>query len=268
MTQRITAPKILRRKGGDKIVCLTCYTTPYARILDNHADILLVGDSLGMVLYGLDSTLPVSLEMMAQHAAAVMRGSSKALVVVDMPFGSYQASKEEAFTHAAWLLKTSGCHAVKLEGGAVMAETILYLTERGIPVMGHIGLEPQSVHRMGGYHYQGKSATERRKLLADALAVAKAGAFSVVLESMVEPLAKKISEKISIPTIGIGASGACDGQVLVTEDMLGLFGTTPRFVKRYATLAETINKAVARFATEVRSGHFPEGAQLFTDENK
>jgi 3-methyl-2-oxobutanoate hydroxymethyltransferase len=268
MSKRITAPVILKRKGGDKIVCLTCYTTPYARILDNHADILLVGDSLGMVLYGMDSTLPVSLRMMAQHAAAVVRGSSKALVVVDMPFGSYQVSAQQAFKNASWLLKASGCQAVKLEGGTVMAKTIRYLTERGIPVMGHIGLEPQSVHRAGGYHYQGKTPAEQKKLLADAQAIAKAGAFSMVMEGMLEPLAKKISKAVAIPTIGIGASGACDGQVLVTEDMLGLFENTPRFVKRYANLADTVSKAAAHYAKDVRAGTFPGSAQLFTGKKK
>jgi 3-methyl-2-oxobutanoate hydroxymethyltransferase len=268
-TKRITAPAILSRKGKEKIVCLTCYTAPMARLLDKHTDILLVGDSLGMVLYGLSSTHDLSIETMALHAAAVVRGSSRSLVVVDMPFGSYQASKEEAFKSAAYLIRKSGCQAVKLEGGAVMAETIAFLTERGIPVMAHIGLEPQSVHRYGGYIAQGKTAQSQKSLLADSLAVSKAGAFALVLESITEPLARKITEKVAIPTIGIGASPACDGQVLVSDDMLGVFGSdVPRFVKRYAEIDEIVDTAAATFAEEVRSGAFPAKSHCFGIKEK
>jgi 3-methyl-2-oxobutanoate hydroxymethyltransferase len=261
-TPRQTIASVLARKGGEPLVVLTAYTAPMAGLLDAAADILLVGDSLGMVLYGMDSTLPVTLEMMIQHGAAVMRGSQKALVVVDMPFGSYQASPMEAFHHAARILKETGAQAVKLEGGVAMAETIRFLTSRGIPVMAHIGLTPQSVHQLGGYKVQGRGAEAETLLKRDAQAVAEAGAFAVVLEGMVEALAREVTALIPIPTIGIGASAACDGQVLVTEDMLGLTPRIPRFVKRYASLAETIQQAAEDYAREVRSRQFP--AEAFT----
>ncbi len=255
---RLTVPKIRARKGAEKIVVLTAYTAPIARILDGHCDILLVGDSLGMVLYDYESTLPVTLRTMMQHGAAVVRASQKALVVVDLPFGSYQASPERAFRAAALVLKQTGCGAVKLEGGAEMAPTIKFLTERGIPVMAHIALTPQHVHTMGGYKVQGKTPASATKLLNDALAVEKAGAFAIVLEGIKEEVAKKITQKLKIPTIGIGASAACDGQVLVTEDMVNLTpGAKPKFVEIFGDAGAVVDKAAASYAKEVRAGKFP-----------
>jgi 3-methyl-2-oxobutanoate hydroxymethyltransferase len=245
-------------KGGTPSVWLTCYTASLARFLDPHVDVLLVGDSLGMVLYGYPSTLPVSLDMMIQHGAAVMRGSAKSLVVVDLPFGSYQESPAQAFRSAARVLAETGCAAVKLEGGEEMAETVRFLTQRGVPVCGHVGLTPQSVNRFGGFRTQGKAEAEAARILADARAIADAGAFSLVIEGTVEPLARRITGAITIPTIGIGASAACDGQVLVTEDVLGLFADfTPRFVKRYANLGEGAASAAAAYAEDVRARRFP-----------
>jgi 3-methyl-2-oxobutanoate hydroxymethyltransferase len=254
---RLSAPSIRRMKGGDKIVCLTAYTAPMASLLDTQCDLLMVGDSLGMVVYGFDSTLPVTVDMMIAHGAAVVRGSQRACVVVDMPFGSYQASPAQACEHAARILKETGCSAVKLEGGREMAETIATLTSRGIPVMAHIGLMPQHVQVMGGFKTQGKTRDAETRLREDAVAVADAGAFSVVLEGLVEPLAREITQLIPIPTIGIGASAACDGQVLVVDDMLGMFERSPKFVKRYAHLREEITSAAAGYASEVRAGTFP-----------
>lgn len=257
-SSRVTTLQIARRKGGTPIVCLTAYTAPMARALDANVDILLVGDSLGMVLYGFDSTLPVTLDLMIAHGGAVVRGSSHACVTVDMPFGSYQESPERAFRNAARVMAETGCAAVKLEGGEEMAETIAFLTARGVPVMGHIGLTPQAVHALGGFRSQGRSEREREKLLADARAVSDAGAFSIVVEATVEPLARQITQAIAAPTIGIGASVACDGQVLVTEDMLGLFADfTPKFVRRYADLNPMIIQASATFADDVRNRRFP-----------
>lgn len=250
-------PGILARKGGEKLVVLTAYTTPMAAMLDPHCDILLVGDSLGMVVYGLESTLPVTMEMMIAHGAAVKRAATQALVVVDMPFGSYQASPEQALLNAARILKETGAASVKLEGGTELAPTIRYLVERGIPVMGHVGLMPQYVHRYGGFKAQGRDAAARKAILADARAVADAGAYAMVIEGVVETLAAEITRTVNVPTIGIGASAACDGQVLVVDDMLGMFATNPKFVKRYAQLREVIPEAVARYAAEVRSGAFP-----------
>jgi len=245
-------------KGGTPSVWLTCYTASMARFLDPHVDVLLVGDSLGMVLYGYPSTLPVSLETMIQHGAAVVRGSQTALVVVDMPFASYQESPAQAFRNAARVLAETGCAAVKLEGGSEMAETVHFLAQRGVPVCGHIGLTPQSVNSFGGFRTQGKEEAEATRILADAHAIADAGAFSVVIEGTLEPLARRITEAIKIPTIGIGASAACDGQVLVTEDVLGLFADfTPRFVKRYANLGENVATAAAAYAEDVRARRFP-----------
>ncbi|MBY4676285.1 3-methyl-2-oxobutanoate hydroxymethyltransferase [Marinobacterium arenosum] len=261
---RVTVPKVLARKGGEKLVVLTAYSMPMARQLDPHCDILLVGDSLGMVLYGLPNTLTVSLDMMINHGAAVARGAEHALVVVDMPFGSYQESPQQAFRNAAQLMAQSNAQAVKLEGGEEMAETIAFLTARGIPVMAHVGLKPQSANSMGGFKVQGREDAEAEQIMRDAKAVEAAGAFSVVIEGTAEPVAARISANLSIPTIGIGASGACDGQVLVTDDLVGMFGEfTPKFVKRYADLGSQLGEAARRYAEEVRSGAFPAAEHCF-----
>jgi 3-methyl-2-oxobutanoate hydroxymethyltransferase len=263
-SSRVSVPDLVARKGQEPIVCLTAYTTPMARMLDSHVDLLLVGDSLGMVLYGLDSTIPVSLEMMVQHGAAVTRGAKQALVVVDMPFGSYQESPAQAFASAARLMKETGCQAVKLEGGRAMAPTVAFLVERGIPVMGHIGLMPQSVNTMGGYRARGRGDSEAASVMADAIAIAEAGAFSIVVEGVMEQLAQAITTRVTVPTIGIGASAACDGQVLVSEDILGLFAEfKPRFVKRYAELGSEIEDAAARYAADVRARRFPGPDNIF-----
>ena len=261
--KRLTVPAIRARKGGEPLVMLTAYTVRTAQLLDPHCDMLLVGDSLGQVIYGLPSTVPVTLEMMAAHAAAVVRGSYQSLVVVDMPFGSYEASPEQAFLSAARLMKDSGAAAVKLEGGEAMAPTVRFLTERGIPVMGHVGLTPQAVNLLGGYGARGRSREEAAKIVGDAQAVAAAGAFSVVIEGVVEPIAIEITRTIACPTIGIGASAQCDGQVLVAEDMLGLFERTARFVKRYDDLAGRIGAAAEAYAGEVRSRAFPGAEQVY-----
>lgn len=258
LTARHSVPALRARKGGEPIVCLTAYTAPVARLLDPHVDILLVGDSLGMVVYGLDSTLPVTLDMMIAHGAAVVRGSERACVVVDLPFGSYQESKEAAFRASARVMAETGAQAVKLEGGLEMAETVAFLTARGIPVMGHVGLTPQSVNTLGGYKAVGRDAEAAERIAADARAIAEAGAFTLVIEGTMEQLARRITEEVAIPTIGIGGSPACDGQVLVTDDMLGLFGAfQPKFVKRYANLGEAVDEAAATYAAEVRSRAFP-----------
>ena len=245
-------------KGGVPIVGLTAYTAPVARLLDPHVDFLLVGDSVGMVVYGFDTTVPVTVEMMIAHGAAVMRGSAQTLVVVDLPFGSYQASREQAFRTAARIMAETGCTGIKLEGGAEMAETVQFLTERGIPVMGHVGLLPQSVNAAGGFKVQGRGRDEAERVLADAAAIAEAGAFALVIEGTVEPVARAITGAVPIPTIGIGASPACDGQILVTDDVLGVFTDfKPRFVKRYAELAPLIAQAAEAYATDVRARRFP-----------
>jgi 3-methyl-2-oxobutanoate hydroxymethyltransferase len=247
-----------RRKGGQPLVCLTAYTTPMARLLDPVCDLLLVGDSLGMVVYGLPSTVPVTLEMMVAHGAAVARGAAQALVAVDLPFGSYQESPAQAFRSAARVMAETGCAAVKLEGGTAMAETVAFLTARGVPVLGHVGLQPQSVNAYGGYGARGRAEAEAERIVADARAVAEAGAFALVVEGVVEPLAKRVTEAVPVPTIGIGASAACDGQILVSEDALGLFADfTPRFVKRYADLAATVSEAARVYAEDVRARRFP-----------
>lgn len=256
-TARITVPQIRARKAGQPIVCLTCYHAHTARLLDNHVDLMLVGDSLGMVMHGMETTLGVSLELMILHCQAVMRGSRRALVVLDMPFGSYEESPEIAFRNAARAMKETGCTAVKLEGGTRVANTIRYLTERGVPVMAHIGLTPQMVQVMGGFRTTGRDESEWPALEADAAAVAGAGAFAVVLEGMAEPLAAKITGDIAIPTIGIGASPQCDGQILVMEDMLGLNPRPPRFVREYAHLGPAIEAAVVQYADDVRTRRFP-----------
>ena len=255
--RRVTVPVIRAHKNSKPVVCLTCYHAHTARLLDNYVDIMLVGDSLGMVMHGLENTLGVTLDMMITHGKAVMRGSQRALVVVDMPFGTYEESPAIAFHNAARIIQETGATAVKLEGGSRMAETIHYLSERGVPVMGHIGLTPQMVNVMGGFRTTGRTEAEWPALEADARAVAEAGAFAVVLEGMAEPLAAKISAEIAIPTIGIGASAACDGQVLVLEDMLGLNPNPPKFVREYAHLGPAIEAAVKAFAGDVRERRFP-----------
>jgi 3-methyl-2-oxobutanoate hydroxymethyltransferase len=257
---RLSLHALRRRKAAAEavpLVILTAYTAPVARAADAHADVLLVGDSLGMVLYDLPSTLPVTLEDMIRHGAAVVRASTRALVVVDMPFGSYQASPAQAFASAARVMQETGCQAVKLEGGAEMEETIRFLSERAIPVMAHVGLKPQHVHQHGGYRYQGRTAEEEALILADAQAVARAGAFAVVLECVVQEVAARVTQELVIPTIGIGSGAACDGQVLVSEDVLGMTPRAPRFVKRQAALAETMAGALGNFAEEVRSRTYP-----------
>lgn len=261
----LTPPEIKARKGGTPLVCLTAYTTPVARIADTACDIILVGDSVGMVLHGLPSTLGVTMDMMILHGQAVRRGVEKALLVIDMPFGSYEESPEQAFRNAARLMRETGAGAVKLEGGETMAETIAFLTRRGIPVMAHIGLTPQAVNAFGGYKVQGRGEDGAR-ILADAHAVTQAGAFSVVLEKVPDSLARQITQELAIPTIGIGASVDCDGQILVIDDMLGMFTAfRPRFVKRYAELGHTAEAAVAAYAEEVRARRFPGPEHVFAD---
>jgi 3-methyl-2-oxobutanoate hydroxymethyltransferase len=251
-------------KGGAPIVGLTAYTAPIAQLLDPHVDFLLVGDSVGMVVYGFDSTLPVTIEMMIAHGAAVIRASSQALVVVDLPFGSYQESREQAFRTAARIMAETRCAAVKLEGGAEMADTVRFLTERGVPVMGHVGLMPQSVNTAGGFKVQGRGQQQAQRVSADAAAIADAGAFSLVVEGTIEPIARAITEAVPVPTIGIGASPMCDGQILVTDDILGLFAQfKPRFVKRYAELAPLVTAAAAEYAAEVRARRFPGAEHCF-----
>jgi 3-methyl-2-oxobutanoate hydroxymethyltransferase len=262
-SRRISAPDIRARKGGNPIVSLTSYHAHTAALLDKHCDLILVGDSLGMVMHGLETTIPVTLDMMILQGKAVMRGSSRALVVVDMPFGSYEASREQAFGSAARIMKETGCGAIKLEGGRRMADTIAFLVERGIPVMAHVGLTPQSVNALGGFRTQGRDPSEWGPIEEDARVVAEAGAFAVVLEAIAEPLAAKITRDIPIPTIGIGASAACDGQVLVLEDMLGLSPRVPKFVKRYSDLGPAIDRAVAAYAAEVRSRSFPAADNVY-----
>ena len=255
--RRLTAPDIRARKGGEPIVMLTSYHAHTAMIADKHCDVILVGDSLGMVMHGLETTVPVTLDMMILQGHAVMRGSKRALVVVDMPFGSYEASKEQAFMSAARVLKETGCGAIKLEGGKRMAETIRFLVERGVPVMAHVGLTPQSINTIGSFRAQGRDEADWGPIEQDTIAVSQAGAFSVVIEAVAEPLARKLTEAVPIPTIGIGASAACDGQVLVMEDMLGLSPRVPKFVKRYGDLGPGIDKAIGDYAADVRSRAFP-----------
>ena len=265
--RRLTIPGLRARKvdgvTAEPIVSLTAYTARQAQLLDAHCDLLLVGDSLGQVIYGLPSSVPVTLDMMAAHGAAVVRGSYHSVVIIDMPFGSYEGSPEQAFESAAYLLKETGAAGVKLEGGVAMAETIAFLAARGIPVCAHIGLTPQAVNALGGYGPRGRDAAEAAKIMEDARAVAAAGCFAMVIEGVVEPLAAKITAAVPCPTIGIGASAACDGQVLVTDDLLGMFERTPRFVKRYADVATTISKAAADYAAEVRARSFPTADQIY-----
>ncbi len=267
-SKALTPPDVAARKGKTPLVGLTAYTTPIARLVDPHCDVVLVGDSVGMVLHGLPSTLGVTLEMMIMHGQAVRRGLDRALMVVDMPFGSYEEGPEQAFSNAARVMSETGCAAVKLEGGEAMAETIRFLAARGLPVMAHVGLTPQAVNTFGGYRVQGRGEDGER-ICRDALAVAEAGAFSVVLEKVPEPLARRITQEIAIPTIGIGASSACDGQILVVDDMLGLFSEfRPKFVKRYTDLGVAASAAIAAFAQEVRERRFPAVEHVFGDEPK
>ncbi|HEX2811492.1 MAG TPA: 3-methyl-2-oxobutanoate hydroxymethyltransferase [Sphingopyxis sp.] len=262
--KRLTVPRIRQRKGGEPIVMLTAYTVRMAQLLDPHCDMLLVGDSLAQVIYGLPHTVGVTMDMMALHGAAVVRGSYHAAVIVDMPFGSYEGSPEQAFNNAARLLKETGAAAVKVEGGKVLAPTIEFLTQRGIPVMGHVGLTPQAVNILGGYGVRGKSEAEARSIVEDAVAVAQAGAFSIVIEGVLESIAIEITEKVDCPTIGIGASARCDGQVLVTDDMLGMFERVPKFVKRYQDMAGVVSGAVKDYADEVRARSFPTADQIYS----
>jgi 3-methyl-2-oxobutanoate hydroxymethyltransferase len=255
--KRLTAPDILARKNGQPIVCLTSYHAHTARLVDKYCDVILVGDSLGMVMHGFETTVPVTLDMMVLQGHAVMRGSKHALVVIDMPFGSYEQSKEQAFASCARVMKETGCGAIKLEGGRRMAETIAFLVERGVPVMGHVGLTPQSINTIGSFRAQGRDEADWAPIEADAKAVADAGAFSIVIEAVAEPLGRKITGAIPIPTIGIGASAACDGQILVLEDMLGLSPRVPKFVRRYGELGPGIEAAISAYASDVRSRAFP-----------
>jgi 3-methyl-2-oxobutanoate hydroxymethyltransferase len=255
--KRVTVPEIRAHKSAKPIVALTCYHAHTARLLDEHVDMMLVGDSLGMVMHGMETTLGVTLDMMITHGRAVMRGSRHALVAVDMPFGSYEESPQIAFRNAARVIQETGCTAVKMEGGSRIAETIRYLTQRGIPVVSHIGLTPQMIQIFGGFKTQGRTEAEWPAIEADAKAVADNGAFAVVLEGMAEPLAAKITHEIAIPTIGIGASAQCDGQILVLEDMLGLNPKPPKFVRQYAGLGGAIETAVKAYATDVRERRFP-----------
>ena len=265
--KRLTVPKIRAHKADgetrEPLVMLTAYTARQAQLLDAHCDILLVGDSLAQVIYGLPTTIPVTLDMMANHAAAVVRGSYHFVVVVDMPFGSYEQSPQQAFESATFLLKQSGAAAVKLEGGEQMAETVAFLNQRGIPVMGHVGLTPQAVNVLGGYGARGRDDAEATKIVGDAQALDKAGAFAIVLEGVLEPIAIEATKTVSCPTIGIGASAQCDGQVLVTEDMLGMFDRVPRFVKKYEDIAGVIERTVVKYAEEVRARSFPTSDQTY-----
>lgn len=263
-TKPITPPAIKARKGGEPIVCLTSYTAPMTALVEPHVDLILVGDSLAMTIYGMPSTVGVTLEMMIAHGRAVVRAASRACVVVDLPFGSYEESPAQAFRSASRVMIETGCAAVKLEGGAAMAETIAFLTQRGVPVMAHIGLTPQAVNALGGYAVRGRAEAEAAAIMLDAEAVADAGAFSVVIEKTAEPLARAITERIVPPTIGIGASAGCDGQILVVDDLIGLFTAfRPKFVRRYAEVAAPIEAAVRDYAADVRARRFPGTEHVF-----
>jgi 3-methyl-2-oxobutanoate hydroxymethyltransferase len=263
-TRRITAPDIRARKGGEPLVCLTAYDAPMARILDPHCDLLLVGDSVGMVVHGLESTIGVTLDMMILHGQAVMRGAKRAMVAVDMPFGSYEKSPQQAFENAARIMSETGCQAIKIESGTYAADTIDFMAQRSIPVIGHIGLRPQAALADGGFKAKGRNDIERQRVIQEARATADAGAFAIVIEGVAEDLAREITAQVNVPTIGIGASAACDGQILVTQDMLGVFEWTPKFVKRYDNMAERTAEAVARYAQEVKARSFPSGSEVYT----
>ena len=261
--KRLSAPDIRARKGGEPVVCLTAYDAPTAALLDDHCDLLLVGDSVGMVVHGLPNTVGVTLEMMILHGQAVMRGSRRAMVVIDMPFGSYEGGKEQAYANCARVMKETGAQGVKVESGPTVAETIAYLVQRGIPVMGHVGLRPQAVLTDGAFKAKGRTDEERLRVMSEAEATADAGAFDVVVEGVAEGLARDITLAIDKPTIGIGASSACDGQILVTPDMLGLFDWTPKFVRRYADMRGDIDRAVAAYAADVKARRFPAEVETY-----
>lgn len=261
--KRMTAADVFARKGREPLVCLTAYTTPIAEILDEVCDVLLVGDSVGMVMHGLPNTIGVTVDMMIMHGQAVMRGASRALVVIDLPFGAYEGAPELAYANAVRILKETGAAAVKVEGGPTVPSAVAYLVQRGIPVMGHVGLRPQSVLVDGGFRAKGKSTQEYERVLHEASEVDAAGAFAVVVEGVAEPLAREITQSIRAPTIGIGASAGCDGQILVTDDMLGLFDWTPKFVRRYSKQREEIGRAVSEFADDVRSRRFPAACETY-----
>ncbi len=261
--KRITVPDIAGRKGGEPIVCLTAYDAPMAALLDPHCDVLLVGDSLGMAVHGLPNTVGVTLEMMILHGQAVMRGAKRAMVVVDMPFGSYEGGKEVAYANCVRVMKETGAQAVKLETSIEMAEIVAFLVKRGIPVMGHVGLRPQAILAEGGFKAKGRTESERDRVLAEAKAVAEAGAFCIVIEGVAESLAREITETIDAPTSGIGASAACDGQVLVVNDMLGMFDWTPKFVRKYADLRTEIDRAASAFASDVKTRRFPAEVETY-----
>jgi 3-methyl-2-oxobutanoate hydroxymethyltransferase len=265
--KRLTIRDLQAMKGVKPIVSLTAYTAPMAKLLDPHVDLFIVGDSLGMTLYGMESTLPVTMDMMIAHGSAVVRASERACVLVDMPFGSYQESKEQAYANAARILKETGAQCVKIEGGSELADTYAHLSSRGIPVMAHIGLMPQHVQTLGGYKYQGRDDEAKAAILQQALEVERAGAFALLLEGLDASLAESITLNVSIPTIGIGASPACNGQVLVTEDMLGLFERTPKFVKTYANIRDEIENAVSQYKQEVESRSFPTADHCFGKTN-
>lgn len=262
-SQRVSVSDIRQRKGGEKLVCLTAYTAPVARLLDPHVDILLVGDSLGMVVHGLPTTVGVTLDMMILHGKTVAKSAAHALVVVDLPFGSYERSPAQAHESAARVMSETGCQAVKLEASGDVAETISFLVRRGIPVIGHVGLRPQAINVDGGFKAKGRTDAERELALAEARAADEAGAFAIVVEGVAPDLADEITRTVTCPTIGIGASPACDGQILVTDDMLGLFDWSPKFVRRYADLRSVIGNAVAAYARDVRDGSFPNQAELY-----
>jgi 3-methyl-2-oxobutanoate hydroxymethyltransferase len=266
--RRVSVPDIVAGKGGTKIVCLTAYTAPIAALLDPHVDLLLVGDSLGMVVHGLPTPTAVTLEMMILHGQAVVRGSSHALIVVDLPFGTYEGSAEQAYASAVRVLKETGCQAVKVEAGEALAPTIAFLVQRGVPVMGHVGLRPQAVHIDGGFKAKGRNEDERVRVIAEARAVDAAGCFAIVLEGVSEELADEISRTVRAPTIGIGASPHCDGQILVTDDMLGMFEWTPKFVRRYADLRTAVTEAAVRYASDVRGVTFPGEAEVYRFRSK
>ncbi len=267
-SRRLTAPDVAARKGdagAAPIVALTAYTAPMAQLVDQVADVILVGDSVGMVVHGYDSTLPVTVDMMILHAQAVMRASTRALVVVDLPFAAYESGPVQAFEAAARIMKETGCGAVKLEGGSHMAETVRFITQRGIPVMGHTGLTPQAIASLGSFRAQGRERAQWPQMIADAQAIAEAGAFSVVVEAVAEPLAVEITKAVDVPVIGIGASAQCDGQILVLDDMLGLTPRTPKFVKRYAEIGAEAGRALAEYAQEVRERRFPSPQQTYPE---
>lgn len=261
--KRLTVRDIAAHKGKEPLVCLTAYTAPMAKILDPHADVLLVGDSLGMVVHGLSSTVGVTLDMMILHGRAVMRGSNRAMVVVDLPFGSYEESHEVAWRSASRVMMETGCQAVKVESGEGIADTIAFLVERGIPVMGHVGLRPQAMNVDGGFRAKGRTKAERERVVREAMSADRAGAFAIVVEGVAEDIAAEITDMVKCPTIGIGASPRCDGQILVTDDMLGMFDWTPKFVRKYADLNQIIGEAVAQYSSDVRARTFPASAETY-----